>query len=63
MVNTGRLREDLLNELWIWRPIMERLVTLESVKSGEVNIEEILKINALLDMKDAIRLSQMESKS
>lgn len=35
---------------------MAQLVTLESVKSGRVNIEDLLKLNALLDMRDAIKM-------
>jgi hypothetical protein len=59
----GLLHDELREEMWIWRPIMARLVTLDSVKSGEVNIEDLLKLNALLDMKDAIRLkAQSEHK-
>ena len=59
----GLLHDELREEMWIWRPIMARLVTLDSVKSGEVNIEDLLKLNALLEMKDAIRLkAQSEHK-
>ena len=61
--DVGTLHDELKDELWIWRPIMARFVTLEAVKSGEVNTEDLLKLNALLDMKEAIKLkAQTESK-
>lgn len=54
--SVSTLNPELQSELWIWRPIMAQLVTLESVKSGRVNIEDLLKLNALLDMRDAIKM-------
>jgi hypothetical protein len=39
--------------LIIWRPILEGLVTIQEVKSGDVDIIDLLKINALLDMRAA----------
>lgn len=33
---------------------MAQLVTLDLVKSGEANTDDLLKLNALLDMRDAI---------
>lgn len=42
---------------------MSQLVTLEAVKSGEIDVEDLLKLNALLDMKEAMSLAaRMESK-
>jgi hypothetical protein len=43
-----------MEELIIWRPIMEGLVMLSEVKSGDVDIIDLLKLNALLDMKAAM---------
>jgi len=47
------LREDFEEELIVWRPIMEGLVTVAEVKSGVVDIIDIMKLNALIDMKAA----------
>jgi len=43
----------LTDELWIWRPILAGKCTLEGVLSGLVGIEELMKLNALLDMTSA----------
>lgn len=60
--DVGQLRQDLEEELWIWRPVLAQLVTLEAIKSGEVTSEDLLKLNALLDMREAIQSkSQMEN--
>ncbi len=48
------MREDFAEELIIWRPILDHLVTISEVKSGEVDIIDLMKINALMDMKAAI---------
>jgi hypothetical protein len=37
----------------IWRVVMEGKATLTEIKSGEVDLVDILKINALLDLRDA----------
>ena len=47
------MRDDFVEELIIWRPIMEQLVTLSEVKSGQVDIVDLMKINALMDMRSA----------
>lgn len=39
----------MLGELIIWRPVMAKVCTLEGVLSGEVTLEHLLKLNALLD--------------
>lgn len=39
----------MANELFIWRPIMAKVCTLEGVLSGEVTIDHLRKLNALLD--------------
>jgi hypothetical protein len=39
--------------LWIWRPILAGKCTLEGVLNGLVGVEELLKLNALLDMSEA----------
>lgn len=38
----------------IWRPIMDKLVTIGEVTRGEVDIIDLLKINALIDMRSAM---------
>jgi hypothetical protein len=50
----------LEEEEWIWRPIMANKCSFESVKSGETSIEDILKINALMQRENDIR-GYMES--
>jgi hypothetical protein len=47
------LREDFIDELFIWRPILEGLVTISEVKNGDVDIVDLLKLNALMDMRAA----------
>ena len=39
---------------------MEGLVTLTEVKSGEVDIIDLLKINAILDLKGALERREIE---
>jgi hypothetical protein len=39
---------------------MEGLITLSEVKSGEVDVIDLLKINALMDMKAALEKRAME---
>jgi hypothetical protein len=39
--------------LFIWRPILEGLVSIQEVKSGDVDIIDLLKLNALMDMRAA----------
>ena len=39
---------------------MEGLATIEGVKSGEVDIVDILKLNALLDLKYAMEKREMD---
>jgi hypothetical protein len=39
--------------LFIWRPILEGLVTISEVKNGDVDIVDLLKLNALMDMRAA----------
>lgn len=36
----------------IWRPVMERLVSLEAVLEGRVSMEHLLKLNALIDARN-----------
>ena len=56
----GVLREDFVEELIIWRPIMEHLVSIGEVKSGEVDLIDLMKLNALLDMKAAMEKRAMD---
>jgi hypothetical protein len=51
----------LAEELIIWRPIMEGLVTIAEVKSGDIDIIDLLKLNALLDMKAALEKRAMDN--
>jgi len=54
------LREDFIEELFIWRPILEGLVTIQEVKSGDVDIIDLLKLNSLLDMRSAAERRENE---
>jgi hypothetical protein len=54
------LREDFVEELIIWRPIMEGLVTVSEVKLGLADIVDLVKLNALLDMKAANEQNEVE---
>ena len=56
----GVLREDFESELLIWRPIMEGFVTLTEVKDGVADIADILKMNALLDLKAALEQREID---
>ena len=56
----GALDEDLEAELWIWRPILAGKCTLEGVLNGVVGIDELVKLNALLDMSAAVEGYQHE---
>lgn len=54
------MRDDLIEELIIWRPIVEGLVTISEVKSGDVDIIDLMKLNALLDMRSAMEKREMD---
>jgi len=54
------LRQDFIEEMFIWRPILEGLISLEAVKRGEIDIIDILKLNALLDYKSALERRELE---
>ena len=58
--NYGKLSEELEAELWIWRPILAGKVSLTEVKSGVVEIDDLNKLNALIDMTNDIESSQYE---
>jgi len=55
------LRPDLESELWIWRPILAGKVALVDVKRGRVSVEDLHKLNALLDMQADFEAAQHES--
>ncbi|SFB97387.1 Uncharacterised protein [Pragia fontium] len=43
---------------------MARLVTLQEVKQGEVDTDDLLKLNALLDMRETMQLqAQLENQT
>ena len=58
--DVGKLCEELEQELWIWRPILAGKLSFHDVKSGFATVEEILKINALLDMTDDYQAAILE---
>jgi len=47
------LSQELQDKFWIYRPILAGKCTIEGVNSGEVSIEQVLELNALLDMSTA----------
>jgi hypothetical protein len=56
------LREDFIQELVIWRPILEGLISVKEVKEGYVDIIDLLKLNALMDMRAAMERRATEEK-
>lgn len=44
----------------IWRPIMDRLVTLEAVLEGRVDMDHLIKLNALMSARDYQQASTNE---
>jgi len=44
----------LADEMIIWRVVMEGLITITEIKNGEVDLVDLLKMNALLDLKNAL---------
>ena len=44
----------------MWRPILAGKVSLDAVKRGDVDIIDLLKINALLDMQAAAEYREIE---
>ena len=53
---SGKLREDVENELWVWKPILRNMCTVSEVKSGTVTCEDLLKLNALIEMTDYLNM-------
>ena len=43
----------MTEELFIWRPILEGLISLADVKLGVIDIDDLGKLNALMDMRSA----------
>jgi hypothetical protein len=44
----------------IWRPILADKISIAEVKRGDVDLVDILKINALMDMQEAIEERAIE---
>ncbi|KNE87540.1 hypothetical protein PSTG_19075, partial [Puccinia striiformis f. sp. tritici PST-78] len=49
----GKFREDIVGEMIIWRPVLAKMVSLEAIKAGQVDLIDLMKINALMDAQDA----------
>ncbi|APH57394.1 Hypothetical protein GbCGDNIH6_5064 [Granulibacter bethesdensis] len=47
----GQLSEELRSELLIWRPLLAGHVSLGELRGGVVTLDDLLKLNALLDMR------------
>lgn len=47
--SVGTYRQELLDEMLIWRPIIAKVTTLAEVKNGTCSLLDLLKLNALLD--------------
>ena len=56
------MREDFVQELIIWRPVLEGLISVKEVKEGYVDIIDLLKLNALMDMRAAMERRALEEK-
>lgn len=39
-------------EDWLWRPVAEKLCSYESVKDGTLDIEDIAKMNDIIDVRN-----------
>jgi hypothetical protein len=37
----------------VWRPVMAKVVTIEAIYSGLVDVVDLLKLNAMLDARAA----------
>lgn len=42
-----------MEEMLVWRPVMAKLVDLVDIHSGAIDLVDLLKFNALLDMQAA----------
>lgn len=49
-----------MDEFLIWRPILDGLVSIGEVKRGDVDIDDLMKLNALLDMRAAAEKREMD---
>jgi hypothetical protein len=49
----GTLREDILEEMFIWRLILAGKVTLEGVNLGNVDLLQLVKLNDLMNWEAA----------
>ncbi|MBR5172727.1 MAG: hypothetical protein IKW14_04950, partial [Phascolarctobacterium sp.] len=47
----GKLDDESATEMLVFRPVIAKVVTMAEVNSGSVTLVDLLKINALLDMK------------
>lgn len=59
----GRLRADVEEQIIIWRPILEGMVSLEAVETGAVSLERLMQLNGLLDMRAAIQREASDDRS
>lgn len=59
----GRIREDVVEQFVIWRPILEGMVSLEAVETGAVSLERLMQLNGLLDMRAAIQREASDDRS
>jgi hypothetical protein len=51
----GTLRQDVAEQLIIWKPIAAKQCRLEAVKSGDITLVDLQKLNAILDMQADIQ--------
>jgi hypothetical protein len=56
----GTLRQDVAEQLIIWKPITAKLCRLEAVKSGEITLVDLQKMNAILGMQTDIQNQAMD---
>ena len=43
----------------VWRPVLAGKSTLKEMKSGAWSLDDVLKINALLDMQEDVELANL----
>lgn len=51
----GKFDPTFERELIVWRPVLAGHVSLDAVRRAEVDLLDLMKLNALMDAQDAAR--------
>lgn len=54
--------EEVSRESFIWRPVIAKIISVQELKTGVVTLVDLVKINALLDMKADIEYKMSKGK-